>query len=287
MRRLSAACLGLSLPLLALASEPVEYRYFDGFSDPKRWSPAECELSVSPRTAWEHPALRMHIPVDFNAGEKAYPIGWPRMYLSLKPDEQGWQDFDRFEFQLFTESSRTSLPKRPLIFHLYNAQGQSKLITLDQAAIGVCTNFAVNLSDLGLSGPVVRLGVNINESDYADKDLLDFHFGGFRLARATVARVTELKAAAPAVFCDSRVLPVEVVLEGPPDQLAAGVPFQLRQGDRVAYTKTVPVKRGRQTLYLPLAEAKLEPGAYTIVACPDDPQLKKETAVTLTSSPWN
>jgi hypothetical protein len=34
-------------------------------------------------------------------------------------------------------------------------------------------------------------GVNINEADYADKDVLDFHFGGFRLARATAARVTD------------------------------------------------------------------------------------------------
>lgn len=287
MRRLSAACVCLGLPLLALAADPVEYRYLDGFSDPKRWSPAECELSTSPRAAGEHPALQMHIPVDFHAGEKAYPIGWPRMYLSLKPDEQGWQDFDRFEFQLFTESSRASLPKRPLIFHLYNAQGQSKLITLDQAAVGKSAAFAINVSDLGLSGPVVRLGVNINESDYADKDVLDFHFGGFRLARSTVVRVTELKAAAPAVFSDSRVLPVEVVIEGPSDKLAAGVPFQLRQGDRVAFAKTLPVARGRQTLYLPLAGAGVAPGAYTLAACPDDPALKKETAVTITSAPWN
>jgi hypothetical protein len=212
MRRTAAVRFSLMLPLLALAGAPLEHRYLDGLSDPARWSPAECELSASPRQAWSRPALRLHIPVDFHAGEKAYPIGWPRMYLNLKPDEQGWQAFDRFEFQLFTESSRATLPKRPLVFHLYDAQGQKKLVTLDQAAVGVCTNFSFNLSDLGLSGPVVRLGVNINESDYADKDVLDFHFGGFRLARSTVAHVTELKAAAPAVFCDSRVLPVEVVV---------------------------------------------------------------------------
>lgn len=287
MRLPRAAHFFLTLPFWALAGDPVEYRYLDGFSDPKRWSPAECELSASPRTACEHPALRMHIPVDFNAGEKAYPIGWPRMYLSLKPDEQGWPDYDRFEFQLFTESSRTSLPKRPLVFHLYDGQGQKKLITLDQAAVGTNVSFAVNLSDLGLSGPVARLGVNINESDYADKDVLDFHFGGFRLARSTVAQVTELRIATPALFRDSRVLPVEVVIEGPFEKRAAGVPFQFRQGDRIAWTKTVPVKRGRQTLYLPLAGASLAPGTYTLAVCPDAPTLRKEASVTLTSSPWN
>jgi len=224
--------------------------------------------------------------VDFTSGEKLYPNGWPRMYLNLLPEEQAWQAYDRFEFQIFTETSRTNLPKRPLIFHLYDAQGRQKLITLDLATIGAWKTFSANVSDLGLTGSVARLGFNINEADYNDKDLVDFHLGGFRLARATVAHVTELKAVAPALFCDSRALPVEAVVEGPPDKLAAGLPFQLRCGDRTALAKTVPVTRGRQTLYLPLADAKLSPGTYALTVCPDDPTLRKEVTVTIVSSPW-
>lgn len=270
----------------AFAEERIEYRYLAGLANPKHWSPAECETAVSAFRPWEQPAVKMHIPVDFSAGEKQYPIGWPRMYLNLADDETGWQDYDRFEFQLFTESSRQTLPKRPVVFHLYDAQGQKKLVPLEGARIGAWTTVSLNLSDLGLTGPATRLGININEADYADKDTLDFHLGGFRLVRALEATVTELKAAAPAVFCDSRVLPVELVVEGPPDKLGAGVPFQLRSGSRVVFSQTVPVKRGRQTLYLPLAGAPLDPGAYALVAHAEAPGLRREAAVQITSSPW-
>ena len=286
MRRMLISLCGLGFALAVCAEAPVEYRALDGLADPKRWEPAECELSVSTRTAWEHPSLRMHIPVDFTTGEKKYPIGWPRMYLNLKPDEQSWQAYDRFEFQLFTESSRTNLPKRPLIFHVYGPQEQKKLFTLDLATLGASMPFTVNISDLGFTGNVARLGFNINEADYADKDVVDFHLGGFRLARVTVAQVTELKAVTPALFRDSHVLAVEMVVEGPPEKLAAGIPFQLRSGDRIALAKTMPVPRGRQTVYLPLQDAKLDPGTCSLVACPDSPDLRKEVSVTFVSSPW-
>ncbi len=285
-RRLPCALFGLCVGLTISAQSAVEYRYLDGAADPKRWGPSECETAVSARAAWEHPALRMRIPVDFAAGEKKYPIGWPRMYLSLLPEEQAWQAYDRFEFQLFTEASRTNLPKRPLMFHVYGQQEEKKLFSLESATIGTTITFTVNISDLGITGKVARLGFNINESDYADKDLIDFHLGGFRLARATVAQITELKAATPALFCDSRVLPVEVVAEGPPEKLAEGVPFELRCGDRVVFSMTLPVARGRQTLDLRLDDAKLEPGTYTLAVCPASPDLRKEVSVTFVSSPW-
>ena len=284
-RKLTWLCSG-GFALFLHAAAPVEYRFLDGLSDPQRWEPAECETSVSPHTAWEHPSVRMHIPVDFTAGEKKYPIGWPRMYLKLNPDEQAWQAYDRFEFQLFTESSRTNLPKRPLMLHVYGPQDQKKLFPLDLATIGSSKTFAVNISDLGLTGTVARLGVNINEADYADKDVVDFHLGGFRLARATAAQVTELKAVVPALFRDSRVLTVELVAEGPPEKLAAGIPLQLRCGERIALAKNVTVTRGRQTVYLPLKDVTLEPGIYSLVACPDSPDLRKEVTVTIVSSPW-
>ena len=156
----------------------------------------------------------------------------------------------------------------------------------DFAAIGAWKTFSINISDLGLPGAVTRLGFNINESDYSDKDTIDFHFGGFRLARATVANVTEFKVTTPALFCDSRVLPVEMVVEGPSEKLAVGVPVQLRCGDRVAFTRNVPVARGRQTIPLSLKDVKLDPGTCALIVNPEAPALRKETAVTVTSTPW-
>jgi len=286
MRHIPIWLSSLGCALCLLAEAPVEYRYLDGLDDPKRWAPDECETSASPHTVWQHPALRLRIPVDFSAGEKQYPIGWPRMYLNLTADEQDWDGYDRFEFQLFTETARTSLPKRPLILHLYNGQGQRKLITLDLAAIGAWKTFSLNLSDLGMPGHIARLGFNINESDYADKDVIDFHLGGFRLARATVAQVTSLVAVTPALFCHDRVLAVELVTEGPPEKLKAGIPVQLRSGDRVVLACSMSVARGRQTLFIPLNTAKLEPGPHTLVVNPDDPALRKEVQVAVYSSPY-
>ncbi len=282
----TAGLLSLWPLLLACADAPVEYRNLNGLNDPGRWDPAECETTLSNRTAWDQPVVRMHIPVDYHAGEKAYPIGWPRMYLNLQPAEQGWLEYDRLEFQIFTESSRTNLPGRPLTFHLYNAQGQKKLIPMDRTAVGKCSAFTINISDIGLTGEITRLGFNINEADYKDQDQITFHIGGFRLARATAVQATEFKAAAPAIFCDSRVLPLEVVIEGPPGKLADGLPLQLCRGDHIALAVIIPVTRGRQRLAIPLANAELAPGAYSLIAFPDQPALRKESFVTIHSSPW-
>jgi hypothetical protein len=285
-RILQALVCSAALPCALRAQAPVEIRPLDGLASPARWDPAECALAVSAHAPSGRPALRVHMPVDYHAGEKSYPIGWPRLYLNLKPDEQGWGAYDRFEFEIFAESSRAGLPKRPLAFHLYDAQGQKKLIGLDTLALGAWRTIALSLSDLGFTGDVARLGFNINESDYADGDAVDFHIGAFRLARATAASLTELRLAAPALFCDSRVLPVEIVAEGPPQKLAEGVPFRLSGAGRVALALTLPVARGRQTLYLPLAGAALTPGDYVLSACPDDPSRKREALLAVTSSPW-
>ena len=58
MRRMLVALIFMGVAASAWAAAPLEYRYLDGVGDPKRWSPAECETSVSPHAVWEHPALR-------------------------------------------------------------------------------------------------------------------------------------------------------------------------------------------------------------------------------------
>lgn len=281
----SMVCIYIGLTACASAAL-VEYLYLDHLADPKRWAPAECEVVVSSLQVWEHPALIMRIPVDFNAGEKQYPIGWPRMYLNLQPPEQLWSEYDRLEFQIRTEFNRPQLPKRPLIFHLYDQQGQSHLVTLDMAAINEWRTVSINLYDLGLSDKIARLGFNINESDYQDKDLVVFDLGGFRLVRSTTASLTELKAIAPTIFCDSRVLPLEMVVEGPPAKLAGGIPVRLISKDNTVLQHNVAVIRGRQIVNIPLGETPLFPGPYTVSVFPDDPALQKTVEIIVASSPW-
>jgi len=279
--------IGMALGLAVCANAvPVEYFYLEGLAEPKRWAPSECELSVSPHKAWERPALAMRIPIDYSTGEKQYPIGWPRMYLTLKKEEQVWYEYDRLEFQILAESSRPALPKRPLIFQVHDQQGQKKLTTLDMAAIGEWRTVQINTRDLGLAGTITRLGFNINEKDYQDKDFVAFHFGGFRLALVTAASVAELSMSAPVIFCDSRVLPLELVVEGPDADLASGIPVQVASQDGIVLTHKVAVSRGRQTVFIPLAGADMSPGKYSATVFPDDRERSKTVAVTLTTTPW-
>jgi hypothetical protein len=279
--------LGMALGVTAFANNvPLEYFYLDGLAEPKRWAPSECELSVSPHTVWDRKVLTMRVPVDYSTGEKNYPIGWPRMYLTMKQEEQVWHEYDRLEFQIMTEFSRPLLPKRPLVFHVYNQQNQKNLTVMDMVAIGKWSTVQIKICDLGLVGTITRLGFNVNEADYRDKDLVAFHIGGFRLVRPKSATVTEMNTPAPALFCDSRALPLELMVEGPAKDLAAGVPVQLSDQINVVLTRTDSVSRGRQTIYIPLEGVNLSPGQYSLTAFPDAPGQRKKIAVTLTTSPW-
>jgi hypothetical protein len=252
---------GLSL-WLGAAEAPLVVTACDAWTDPQRWDPAECTLSVSPLGTNGHPALKMEIPVDFYGGEKAYPIGWPRMYMHLKPEEQPWSAVDRFAVDILVETSRTHLPRRPAMFHFYDVQGKSSLLPLDQLVIGQWFTLNVNVHDLGIAPQIARLGININEADYQHQDRVTFHFRNFRKIRMTAVVLAELRSVAPVCFTDARVVPVEVVAEGPLDALQKGVPMTFRQGDSVRQALRLPLKRGRQLLYIPLQG--LSAGCYRV-----------------------
>ena len=76
------------------------------------------------------------------------------------------------------------------------------------------------------------------------------------------------------------------MIEGPAAQLASGIPVHLRTGSRTVLTRTLPVTRGRQTLYVPLDKTPLTPGAYTVTVTPDAKGHGPETSVLITASPW-
>ena len=51
----------------------------------KRWNPAECTVVQAGK------AMTVNMPIDHKAGEKKYPIGWPRLYLEkITPAEKDW-----------------------------------------------------------------------------------------------------------------------------------------------------------------------------------------------------
>ena len=95
-------------------SDPI--RPLDGFAQPGRWVAAELELQASADSlANGRPTLHVHIDVDHTRPENS-PIGWPRLYLQLEPEEKGWDEQSRFEFLIQGRSDRPRESGIPAVF---------------------------------------------------------------------------------------------------------------------------------------------------------------------------
>jgi len=267
----------------------TEVLYLDDLADPKRWAPAECTVvAAKTLTASNRPTMHLHILVDHFAGEKAYPIGWPRMYMDLKqPAETCWTKFERFEFMVHTKMSRAKPPKqvinlqiqcprKPKVFHR----------NLSEIKLGQWVRISIPTRTIKNAEEVARLGINISERDYKHGDKLDFHFGAFRLVRSAEFKLLGLKVRSKVVYRGQPKLKVEFDVAGPPLKIARGLPLTVRQGKRVIRTETLPVKTGLQTMEIEIDELKLEPGDYTLVAFDSDPDRRKSGAFRVVEAPW-
>ncbi|MDD4097331.1 MAG: hypothetical protein PHC30_01045 [Lentisphaeria bacterium] len=261
----------------------------DDFLDPKRWRPAECTVEVSELTLEGKPALHMHIPVDYHAGEEKYPIGWPRMYLDLRTPEKVFAQYDRFEFNLYATMSREDVPAAALNMGLY-AQNQKasyiKIGTEVPLVLGQWTKVSKPISKVESADQLHSLGLNISEKDYRDGDVLHFHFAGIRLVRSSFCRVAAMTAKSAVLFADAGVITVELEVEGPESDGARGVPFELSRDGKPLRLETLPVRRGRQTLDLDVAELRLTPGEYVLTVFPVNPERRVSVPVKVVSSPW-
>ena len=169
----SFALIALCLPLLAQGAPKTvfegrkEILYADDWGSPKRWGPAECTVTASKdRLADGRPTVHMHIPVDYFAGEKKYPIGWPRMGLTpMAPWEKDWTNFDTIEFSIYTESTRTKLPKTPLSLGLYCPDRSRSLSRpLNELKLNEWVHFSLPISRMKYVESVREVKFSISES---------------------------------------------------------------------------------------------------------------------------
>ena len=286
----------LLLPGAAAAGEAArqpgegqEVLPLDGLADPARWQPSECSLSVAAdNRAAGQPTLHLQIPVDYHAGEAKYPIGWPRLYCALRSGvERSWADYDRFEFMILAKASRETLPRSPLNLQVHCPQRpDSTDVNLTQIKLNEWVLVSLPTAEIRQVDRVAQLGFNISESNYQDKDLLDFYIGAFRLVRSVECRVERLTVKAPAIFADRATVLVELVVAGPPARVSRGVPFTLRGGERVLRLETLPVRRGAQTLAVEVTELRLAPGEYSLTAFDADPQRRQSATFKVVESPW-
>ncbi|HRU07331.1 MAG TPA: hypothetical protein P5137_16315 [Candidatus Brocadiia bacterium] len=299
MKRLASfLCLAaLAAPLFAQAPRAIvkegkdEVLYLDALASPKRWSPAECTLQISNDIkTGSRPVLHLHIPVDYEGGEKAHPIGWPRMYLSLdRSTESNWAEFERFEFEMYTKFSRSGLPSGVASLHIYCPDKPVVFyhqFTDKNTKLNEWQTLSIPTRDIKNVAEVAKLGFNIAEANYKHGDTLDFYFTGFRLVRSADFSVASFEIRNPAVFKGQPSLKVQVQVSGPPAEIRRGLPMTLRKGASVIRKETLPVKTGLQTLDVAIDELKLEPGDYTLTAFDGDAARAKSAAFKVVETPW-
>ncbi|MDP7132588.1 MAG: hypothetical protein QF437_18985 [Planctomycetota bacterium] len=260
----------------------------DHWTNPKSWASAEAEVKASDKKHPDGlPLCHLHIPVDHHAGEVKYPIGWPRTWMLVRSLwEKDWRSWDRLEFSIYTESSRKTLPKTPLTLHLYcpDKRRQWHRI-LSELKPGEWVHYSMPISDMKFVDTVTYVRFYISESNYNDKDVLNFHIGGFRFVRSTECELQSMDVVSGAVFPEQS-LKVKLSVQGPPPKVARGIPFTLRKGGDAIRKETLPVTRGLQILEMEIEELELAPGDYSLTAFEDDPQRKKSAAFRVIESPW-
>ena len=261
----------------------------DDFLDPSRWRPAECTVGASELVVDGKPALHLHIPVDYHAGEEKYPIGWPRLYFDLRASEKVFAQYDRFEFQVYATMSREDVPAAALNMALYAENQKASYIKFGTdvpLVLGQWIPVSKPISAIESADQLKNLGVNISEKDYRDGDVLDFHFAGFRLVRSSFCRVAAMTAKSAVLYAETGSITVELVVEGPESEAARGIPFELSQDGKPLRLETLPVRRGQQSLDIDVAELRLAPGDYQLTAFPANPERLVSVPVKVISSPW-
>ncbi len=149
--------------------------------DPKRWSPAECTV-----TAAEGGGMTVNMPIDHKAGQKDYPIGWPRLYLyRIAPQEKDWSKAKAVSFKFKLEFTGTT-QKYPVTFHVRTmAPGAKKAEGPAIPVPGIVNNkeVTVEIPLPALKNPenVAYFGFSISESQYKHGENLKFTLRDLKL----------------------------------------------------------------------------------------------------------
>jgi len=266
-----------------------EIVYLDSWGSPSRWHTAECTVSASSdRLARGRPTLHVHVPVDYYAGEKKYPIGWPRTWMQTSdPWEKDWTTFEHFEFMVYTRMSREKLPKTPITLIVYCPdRSRSWSRRLRELKLNAWVSFSLPISKMRYVDGVASVKFSVSESSYRHGDQLDFYIGGFRFVRSLECRLNTMRIKNAVVFQGQPTLDVEVDVLGVPKGISRAVPFTIRRGDTVIRRESLPVRRGSYAMAIDISELKLAPGTYTLAAFEGEKDKEKVGTFRVVGSPW-
>jgi hypothetical protein len=271
-----------------------EIRWLDRMCDPTHWSPVEeCQTKVSDlQCPWGGKVLQFHFGVDHQDGEKAYPIGWPRAHFIPQEWETEWSTWDAFECVAQVQFVGSKLPAKPITLEIGGGKaGYSPTLSLPET--GTWTTISIPVADIlkgrpELAAAVAQVRFVVSESNYQDKDVIDFHFGGFRLTRSLSCEITEFSTTTPVVYSGQPAVMLNVTVVGPPEQVKRGVPFTLRRkgAPDVVRREMLPLGRGNQVYPCDISELSLAPGDYELAIFDEDPAKRKSAALKVVAEPW-
>jgi len=268
MKQVIILLIGLIVPVMAQDDAFLEKRVIDDGSaeSAAKWSAAEAACTSDARHSKSgNNVLHLHINVDWNSGEKKYPVGWPRITRQMPKDKQDWSDYDYFQFSIFVESSRTNLPATPLGMSLYLPDRPRTFHKqLSELQIGKWTDFRIALQDIAGTNLCTGMQFHISESDYKDGDVLDFWIDRIELTRYVKPFIAEAVLVEQVIISDSKNLEIESAMFGMKDRPSANAQCLISSGKGVALKETLSLFQGKRKYSLPLPEGGLDEGCYDV-----------------------
>lgn len=302
MRRIAFTCVGpsrvvaLALGLAALppvrlaaAEPPLEKRVLVAPESAPQWSAPESKVEISTAHVRSNlPVLRWHVTVDHFAGERNYPIGWPRANFLLRDTTaRDWSQWDYFQFWVYTDSTRAALPREPVGLTLYTPEKPDvynrPLIELKK---GEWMQIRIPVSQIPRHQDVRGMQFHLSESQYRHQDQLDLYFDDIALARHAEPTLLDFASEAAVMFADEKQLALKFHLAGVRPGERIEVVCQLRKGGTAVARTVVEAGRGPQRVTIDLRDAKPEAGDYELVARARG-GAEAATRVRLIESPWN
>lgn len=243
----------------------IERLVLTDMADVSAWrneSPVETKLSRSDTRVHEGKfSLKFANIVDHTAGEKNYPIGWPRTTLDLvKAKLTDWSQYDFFECWIYVDTSRQALPKSSLgIGFTHPGHKNSSGRELKEVCKDQWTKIVIPIADLKDPKHVERVRFNISESNYQHGDRVDFYISNMVLARFAEPAVAELNLERNLLYTNAPSVGAQFKLVGRHGMERTSAELEVGYGDAQPVAQTaIPAARDGQ-IVLPIA-ARLPAG---------------------------
>jgi hypothetical protein len=245
----------LLVPALCQQSAPkMETVFLEDGTGAAKWNVAEATATASDQHGLAgKPSLRFHVDVNHETGEKAYPIGWPRINRPVPEGQRDWSGFDFLELVIYSETSRDALPKAPLGFILHTPdRAQEYHRVLSEVRKGETARIVIPLSEIPRHEDVTLMQFYLSESNYRHLDTVDFLIAEVALTRYAEPTVSDAQTVQAIAYDDVTHLGARFRLLGLPAGQKTPVRCRVRQGEKVLGDMLAQLDRGEHELWAKL-----------------------------------